>query len=105
MYYTHIFIIIIIIVVVAGVIYSLTFLHVAQKAKSGGTEGAYTKERGFLAYYEVCKRATSGQWKMNTDSVGGPYMTSGNQWIGWDDVQYINLKARLINIHQLFHMN
>lgn len=55
----------------------------------------YTKERGFLAYYEVCKRERSGEWTITRDAAGGPYMYKGNQWIGWDDASYITKKVRL----------
>lgn len=54
----------------------------------------YTKERGFLAYYEVCKREKTPGWMVTRDAAGGPYMHKGNQWIGWDDVNYITKKVR-----------
>nr|XP_027218101.1 probable chitinase 10 isoform X3 [Penaeus vannamei] len=66
------------------------------RAKSGGNEGQYTQERGFLAYYEVCQEMRNGGWDMQEDAVGGPYMSKGDQWIGWDDVDYVNKKMELV---------
>lgn len=36
---------------------------------------------------------------MQQDAVGGPYMSKGDQWIGWDDVDYVSKKASPIQAH------
>lgn len=41
----------------------------------------------------------NGGWDMQEDAVGGPYMSKGDQWIGWDDVDYVNKKASPVQAH------
>lgn len=64
------------------------------KATSGGNEGRYTQERGMLAFYEVCQEFRNGGWTREKDEVGSPYMYKKDQWIGYDDTEYISLKVR-----------
>ncbi|KAG7164862.1 chitinase 10-like 5, partial [Homarus americanus] len=64
-----------------------------SRAKSGGKEGQYTQERGFLAYHEICQMQEQTGWTLKRDSVGGPYAKKDDQWIGYDDPQYIKKKA------------
>ncbi|XP_068222684.1 probable chitinase 10 isoform X2 [Palaemon carinicauda] len=67
-----------------------------SSVKSGGTEGQYTQERGFLAYYEVCLEEGNGGWTFQQDAAGGPYMTKGDQWVGYDDKGYIAKKMEMV---------
>ena len=61
--------------------------------RHGGLEGPYTKEAGFLAYYEICSELERGGWDLRRDEMGGPYMVKGDQWVGFDDPQYITQKV------------
>lgn len=63
------------------------------QARSAGKEGEYTRERGFLAYYEVCQLQQRDGWDMKRDSVGGPFITREDQWVGFDDKEYIIKKV------------
>ncbi|KAK7070518.1 Cht3p [Halocaridina rubra] len=66
------------------------------RISSGGTAGQYTQERGFLAYYEVCMEERNGGWTYKSDSAGGSYMYKGDQWVGWDDAEYVTKKMDLV---------
>ena len=52
--------------------------------------GAFTREAGFLAFYEACRNDTR-IW----DSEGMvPYFHNGNQWVGYDDqASFVNKLA------------
>ena len=59
-----------------------------------GNEGQFTKQAGFLAYYEICSKIKEG-WKVVQDPEGriGPYAHSGNQWVSFDDEKMIEHKV------------
>jgi chitinase len=65
-------------------------------ASGGGTEGVYTKESGFLAYYEVCELLLNGAVYIWDDEMKVPYMVDGNQWVGFDDERAIRNKMQWI---------
>jgi len=69
------------------------------RIRHAGKEGPYTKEQGFLAYYEVCGLIREGGWEQRTDENGGPYIVKGDQWISYDSPQYIDQKMILLR-HQ-----
>lgn len=61
---------------------------------NGGRPGLYTRERGFLAYYEICQMGRDGaivRW-MNDQKV--PYLVKGNQWVGYDNPRSLHIKVR-----------
>ena len=61
--------------------------------KGGGTAGVYTKESGFLAYYEICEILSSGSAKyIWDDEMKVPYLVSDDQWVGFDDERSIRNK-------------
>ena len=64
-------------------------------ARQKGEAGQYTRARGFLAYYEICKRINDG-WTVVEDAEGrmGPYAYKGNQWVSYDDAKMIRYKVR-----------
>lgn len=67
--------------------------RVNDPASGGGTAGAYTKESGMLAYYEVCEMLRSGQASYVWDEeMKVPYMVQGDQWVGFDDERAIRNK-------------
>lgn len=67
-----------------------------------GNEGQFTKQAGFLAYYEICTKVKEG-WTVVQDPEGriGPYAQSGNQWVSFDDVNMIKHKVTF-NYQNLF---
>uniref|UniRef100_A0A1I8QE20 chitinase n=1 Tax=Stomoxys calcitrans TaxID=35570 RepID=A0A1I8QE20_STOCA len=70
-------------------------------ASSGaGAAGPFTRENGFLGYNEICSNAPT--WTKVFDNVHSvPYMFRDNQWVGYDDVQSINLKLDFMNSKNL----
>ncbi len=62
-------------------------------AAGGGTAGAYTREAGFLSYYEICQKLSQGWTKKWDDEAKVPYAHSGNEWVGYDDIQSLKVKV------------
>ncbi|KDR16263.1 probable chitinase 10 isoform X3 [Zootermopsis nevadensis] len=65
-------------------------------ASGGGKAGDYTKEGGFLAYYEVCEMLKNGASYVWDDEMKVPYAIQGDQWVGFDDERSIRNKMRWI---------
>ncbi|CAF1972404.1 unnamed protein product [Rotaria magnacalcarata] len=67
-----------------------------------GYPGRYTKTRGFLSYYEICEKEHSRSWqKVWLDTEKSWYMTSGDQWISYEDIDSATLKAQYAKGEQL----
>ncbi|KAK9883780.1 hypothetical protein WA026_001972 [Henosepilachna vigintioctopunctata] len=62
----------------------------------GGKEGTYTKESGFLAYYEICELLQNGASYVFDEEMKVPYAVYGDQWIGFDDEKSIRIKMNWI---------
>ena len=70
-----------------------------QAAASGpGTAGPITKEAGIMGYQEICLKVKNSGWTSINDpnKTMGPYAYSGNQWIGYDDPDMAEYKAKYI---------
>lgn len=65
-------------------------------ASAGGKQGEYTKEVGFLAYYEICEMLLNGAVYVWDDEMKVPYLVDGDQWIGFDDERSIRHKMSWI---------
>lgn len=65
-------------------------------ATGGGTQGEYTKESGFLAYYEICEMLLNGGVYVWDEEMKVPYMVDGDQWVGFDDERSIRNKMHWI---------
>lgn len=65
-------------------------------ASDGGKAGDYTKEGGFLAYYEVCEKLQNGGVYVWDEEMKVPYMVDGDQWVGFDDERAIRNKMNWI---------
>lgn len=65
-------------------------------ASGGGREGVYTKESGFLAYYEICEMLNNGAVYVWDEEMKVPYMVDGDQWVGFDDERAIRNKMTWI---------
>jgi chitinase len=62
-----------------------------------GTPGEYSQESGFLTYMEICRRVQQQGWsRVYEQSQQAPYAFSGNQWVGYDDLQSIDYKLSFI---------
>ncbi|XP_070161615.1 uncharacterized protein [Polyergus mexicanus] len=73
-------------------------------ADGPGVEGDATREKGYLAYYEICENiAESDKWVVvqPNPKAMGPYAFNGNQWVGYDDEDIVRLKARYVNEKKL----
>ncbi|XP_006834283.1 PREDICTED: chitinase-3-like protein 1 [Chrysochloris asiatica] len=65
-----------------------------------GTEGHFTKEKGMLAYYEICDFLNGANIKrLRLGKV--PYATKGNQWVGYDDQESVKTKVQYLKSKQL----
>lgn len=58
----------------------------------GGTAGEFTREAGFLAYYEVCEMLLNGASYVWDDEMKVPYLVKDDQWVGFDDEKSIRNK-------------
>jgi chitinase len=62
-----------------------------------GDAGPFTREGGFLAYYEICQVLQKGGKVTRTSSMGdAPYAVLGNQWHGFDDATSLITKVNWI---------
>ena len=57
-----------------------------------GKAGKYTREGGFLAYYEICTMRFDNHVCTKESSVHAPYGNAGDQWVGYDDQESIAYK-------------
>jgi len=87
-------------------IYGRTFT-LLDASKSGfyantsgpGIEGPYTREAGVLGYNEICDllKSEAGLWRTTfDDDYMAPYTVKDKQWIGFDNEQSIEIKARYV---------
>ncbi|KAJ2949330.1 hypothetical protein O0L34_g6283 [Tuta absoluta] len=96
--------------------------EIGAPADGPGEQGDATREKGYLAYYEICealkpkqqkKRAISDDDSEEDDSseeevdepwtvvqpnpkAMGPYAYRGNQWVGYDDIDIVRKKAEYV---------
>lgn len=67
-------------------------------AEGPGEAGAATREKGYLAFYEICQKIEEEKWQIQNPypKIQGPYATKDNQWVGYDDMDIIREKARFV---------
>ncbi|KAJ8265113.1 hypothetical protein COCON_G00142120 [Conger conger] len=72
-----------------------TDTSVGAAASSAVSAGSYTREAGFLSYYEICTflQGTSLQW-IQDQKV--PYATKSNEWVGFDTQESYETKVRYL---------
>ena len=56
-----------------------------------------------MQYNEICTNVKTNGWTNVPDASGkmGPYAYSGNQWVGYDDINMAGVKAHYIKDNQL----
>ena len=70
---------------------------VGALVKGACTAGTYTREAGFLSYYEICEfRNKAGSVTVFDPEHRNPYVYNGDQWIGYDDEQSLGEKVEYI---------
>ncbi|XP_021052728.1 oviduct-specific glycoprotein [Mus pahari] len=82
--------------------YGRTF-HLLKESKNGlqsasmgpASPGKYTKQAGFLAYYEVCSFVQRAK-KHWIDYQYVPYAFKGKEWLGYDDTISFSYKAMYV---------
>ncbi|XP_032295580.1 uncharacterized protein Cht6 isoform X3 [Drosophila virilis] len=69
-----------------------------------GEQGDATREKGYLAYYEICQTLKEDpEWTVvqPNENVMGPYAYRRNQWVGYDDEAIVRKKAEYVVAHGL----
>jgi chitinase len=74
---------------------------VGAPANGAGSAGEFTGEPGFLSYFEICRRLQNGWQQVFVDDQRAYYAFQGNQWVGYDAIQSIDLKTRYAQDAQL----
>ncbi|CAJ1084730.1 acidic mammalian chitinase-like [Xyrichtys novacula] len=64
-------------------------------ASGPASAGVYTREAGFWSYYEICTFTQGGNihW---IDEQMVPYAVKGNEWVGFDNMQSFEIKAKYL---------
>ena len=65
--------------------------------------GKATKEKGYLAYYEICDKIKTEGWtveKPDPEAVG-PYAHRGDEWVGYDDEEAAAKKGQYVRDQEL----
>merc|ERR1719193_735134 len=65
-------------------------------AKGACAAGRYTREKGFISYYEICQHIKNGWTAKYHPEHKVMYAYGGDQWIAYDDVKTIGIKAQYI---------
>lgn len=64
-------------------------------AKNPGEKGKYTREAGFLSYYEICEKIDKENWNVEWDSEAMvPYAHQGLNWVGYDNKESLEIKVQ-----------
>ncbi|XP_034949462.1 uncharacterized protein Cht6 [Chelonus insularis] len=74
--------------------------EIGSPADGPGEEGEATREKGYLAYYEICENiGKSDEWEVvqPNPKAMGPYAFRDNQWVGYDDENIVRVKAHYVN--------
>ncbi|NXJ79323.1 CHIA chitinase, partial [Trogon melanurus] len=65
---------------------------IGAPTSGAGPAGPYTRQAGFLAYYEICTFLNSGATQAWDSPQDVPYAYKGNEWVGYDNIKSFNLK-------------
>jgi len=68
---------------------------IGDPARGPCVAGQYTREAGFQSYYEICDHLKNPSVTTVFDQVQkAPYSYIGDQWIGYDNVESLNIKVQ-----------
>ena len=67
---------------------------IGAPCKGAGVSGPFTRESGFMAYYEICDKIKSGMSVARDEKAMAPYGYKGKYWIGYDDMESIRYKVK-----------
>ncbi|XP_058444493.1 mucin-2-like [Malaya genurostris] len=80
-------------------LYNPDATEIGSPADGPGEQGDATREKGYLAYYEICTAVKEDpEWTVvqpNANAMG-PYAFKGNQWVGYDDEAIARKKAKYV---------
>uniref|UniRef100_A0A182W4Z3 Uncharacterized protein n=1 Tax=Anopheles minimus TaxID=112268 RepID=A0A182W4Z3_9DIPT len=80
-------------------LYNPDATDIGAPADGPGEQGDATREKGYLAYYEICsnlKDSTDWTVVQPNPKAMGPYAYKGNQWVGYDDEAIARRKAKYV---------
>ncbi|XP_050071049.1 mucin-5AC-like [Anopheles maculipalpis] len=80
-------------------LYNPDATDIGAPADGPGEQGDATREKGYLAYYEICSNLKdSSDWTVvqPNPKAMGPYAYKGNQWVGYDDEAIARRKAKYV---------
>ena len=79
-----------------GRTFTLSTSNKGLGAPSSGAGGPqpYTKEAGFIAYFEICDKINNGMTVIQDNSAQAPYGYAGNFWVGYDDASSLEYKVK-----------
>ncbi len=63
----------------------------------------YTREAGFLAYYEICQKLQMGWTRVWNEEQKVPYAYNGNEWVGYEDIQSLKFKVIVFFFFNYLH--
>lgn len=82
---------------------SLDLTAPGSPAEGPAEAGKATREKGYLAYYEICEKIAAEDWiveKPDPEAVG-PYAFKGDEWVGYDDEEAVMKKAQYVRDQEL----
>ncbi|NXR16291.1 CHIA chitinase, partial [Semnornis frantzii] len=74
------------------VLQNLSDTAVGAPATGPGPAGPYTRQSGFLAYYEICTFLSDGATQAWDAPQDVPYAYKGSEWVGYDNIKSFNIK-------------
>ncbi|XP_055626232.1 mucin-2 isoform X1 [Toxorhynchites rutilus septentrionalis] len=80
-------------------LYNPDATEIGSPADGPGEQGDATREKGYLAYYEICTAVKEDpEWTVvqPNPKAMGPYAFKGNQWVGYDDEAIARKKAKYV---------
>jgi len=67
---------------------------IGAPAIKGGLPGQYTRESGFLSFFEICDLLKMGATLVWDNEQMVPYAYKGDQWVGFDDPRSFKIKVQ-----------
>ena len=66
-------------------------------ANGASTPGQHTGEAGFLAYYEICQKISSGWTAVKNDEMQSMYAYGDGEWVGYENRDTLTHRCGVIN--------